>query len=192
VATAAKNEVIDFDEVLRTLDIKVKQLKLDYEQYFAGARPREPSVLRSDVQKTILRHSNVPIQNTGQRFRFNSINSRFQAFKRQWDTALRQIENGTYKGHQFKAKLHEGNRPGPSPAQAASNANRGADKRLFESFVSAAKACGQNVSSLTPKKLQAVVKKQEAALKQKLGCERVKFKVVVQDGKVKLKASAVG
>ena len=182
----------ELDEQLTILDVKIKQLKLDYEQYFAGARPREPSVLRSDVQKTILRHSNVPIQNTGLRFRFNSINSRFQAFKRQWNTTLRQIENGTYKRHQFKAKLHEDNRPGPSPVQAASNANRGSDKRLFDSYVTAAKSCGQNVSSLTPKKLQAVVKKQEAALKQKLGCDRVKFKVVVQDGKVKLKASAAG
>ena len=30
------------DEDLRELDRKVKQLRLDYERYFLGTRPREP------------------------------------------------------------------------------------------------------------------------------------------------------
>ena len=51
-------------------------------------------------------------------------------------------------------------------------------------------ATGQNTSGLTPAKLQKAIAKQEAALKKKLGCERVNFKVVVQDGKVRLKAAA--
>ena len=34
------------------------------------------------------------------------------------------------------------------------------------------------------------IAKQEAAIKKKLGCDRVDFKVVVQDGKVRLKAAA--
>jgi hypothetical protein len=51
-------------------------------------------------------------------------------------------------------------------------------------------ACGQSVSGLTEKKLQAVIAKQEAAVRQKLGCEKVNFRVVVEAGKVKLKASA--
>ena len=40
-------------------------------------------------------------------------------------------------------------------------------------------------------KLAAALAKQEAELKMKLGCEKVSFKVVVQDGKVKLKAAAI-
>ncbi len=80
------------DEELQVLENKTKQLKLEYEQYFLGTRPREPAQLRAEVQKIIFRHSNQPIKNTAARFRFNSMNSRFQAFKRQWDLTLRQIE----------------------------------------------------------------------------------------------------
>ena len=43
---------------------------------------------------------------------------------------------------------------------------------------------------VTPEKLRAAIQKQEAAVKEKLGCDRVDFKVVVQGGKVKLKAAA--
>ncbi len=36
------------EEDLQTLDIKMKQLKLDYERYFLGTRPREPAMARSE------------------------------------------------------------------------------------------------------------------------------------------------
>jgi len=183
---------VAIEEELQILETKVKQLKLDYEQYFAGVRPREPAQLRADVQKQIIKHSNVPIQNTAQRFRFNSINARFQAFKRQWDNTLRQIESGTYKRHLFKANLHDRER-GRGGARSGPGAAAGPGKgSLYDAYCEAARACGQNLSGLTPQKLDAVVRKQEAALRKKLGCDKVDFRVVVESGKVKLKASAGG
>jgi hypothetical protein len=175
------------EEELQLLDVKVKQLKLDYEQYFAGVRPREPVVLRGEVQKTIYRYSNTPIQNTAQRFKFNAVNSRFQAFKRQWDSVLRQIEAGTYARHVFRARLHEADEAEtPRSAHAAPPAK----PSLYEAYCEAARSCGQNVKGLTPEKLEAQVRKQEAAIREKLGCDRVDFRVVVEAGKVKLKATA--
>lgn len=177
------------EEELQILETKVKQLKLDYEQYFSGVRPREPAQLRGEVQKQIHRHSNTPIQNTAQRFRFNSINSRFQAFKRQWDNVLRQIDAGTYKRHVFKADLNDRRRnAGSAPAPQAAARKPGGS--LYDAYCEAAQSCGQSVGGLTPQKLDALVRKQEAALRQKLGCEKVDFRVVVESGKVKLKASA--
>ena len=129
------------------------------------------------------------MQNTALRFRFNSINSRFQAFRRQWDIALRQIEDGTYKRHVFKADLHERARGlGESAASSQSAASR--SDELFENYREAALACGQDVSKLTAEKLQRVVAKQQAAVRKKLGCDEIDFRVVVEGGKVKLKASA--
>lgn len=180
------------EEELQLLDKKVMQLKLDYEQYFLGSRPREPVLLRADAQKQIIRHSNTAIQNTALRFKFNSINSRFQAYKRQWDTILRQIDAGTYKRHVFKANLHERLREAGGDAGQANDSTAGeTTPSLFDSYQEAARACGQNVSGLTPEKLESVIRKQEEALRKQLGCEKVQFRVVVESGKVKLKASAV-
>ena len=179
--------VTSFEEELQVLDLKLKQLRIDYEHYFLGRHPREPSNLRGEVQKQFLRHSGSPIRNTATRFRFNSMNSRFQALKRQWDLTLRQIEAGTYKRHVFKANLR-----GPAIPTAADGEQAQPDKpkTLFEAYQEAARACGQNVESLTPAKLQAAIRRQEAALKERLGCDNVDFRVVVSNGKVKLKASA--
>jgi hypothetical protein len=180
------------EEEIKILEIKMNQLKLDYEKYFLGTRPTEPSMARSEVQKTVIRFSNTRITNTALRFKFNSLNGRYQAFKRQWDTTLRQIEAGTYKRHVFKADLRDRERelatePKKTQTAAASDAQ---DGDIFETYRDAMLATGQSTSGLTPAKLQKAIAKQEAALKKKLGCERVNFKVVVQGGKVRLKAAA--
>jgi hypothetical protein len=178
--------VSPLEEQLHQLDVKLKQLKLDYEQYFSGSRPREPQQARREIQKAMLQISSSPIKNTAMRFKFNTIQSRFQAWKRQWDNINRQIENGTYERHVFKANLRA---PSKARDESAPTAKPTAGNDLFDSYRDAALACGQDVAKLTPEKLAAVVRKQESALKQKLGCDKVDFRVVVQDGKVKLKAS---
>ncbi len=170
----------------------MQQLKLDYEKYFLGTRPTEPAMARSEVQKMVIRFSNTRITNTALRFKFNSLNGRYQAFKRQWDSTLRQIEAGTYKRHVFRADLRDREREIAPDAKTtrAGPASAGKDADIFETYRDAMLATGQDASGLTRAKLQSAIKKQEAALKKKLGCERVDFKVVVQGGKVRLKAAA--
>ena len=95
------------DEELRMLEVKLAQLKRDYDQYFLGGRPREPVQLRGEINKAVVELTNTAIKNTASRFKFSSLCSRYQAFRRQWDENLRKIEAGTYERHRFKAKLHE-------------------------------------------------------------------------------------
>ena len=147
------------EELLQSLDLKLSQLRRDYDQYFLGNRPREPVLLRGEVQKHIVVLTNQPIQNTALRFKFSSICSRFQAFKRQWDETLRKIEAGTYERHRFKARLHgvAGGGPGaPAPAP------KPPPDDLFESYKDARLACGQNVKGLTRDKLEGVLERQRA------------------------------
>ncbi|MDE0886136.1 MAG: hypothetical protein OSB70_11445 [Myxococcota bacterium] len=176
------------EEELQTLEIKLKRLKIDYEHYFLGKQPREPINLRTEVQKQFARHSGEPIRNTALRFRYNSLNSRFQAFKRQWDSILRQIDAGTYKRHVFRANLAESARANSKAASPQAKTNPRAS--LFDEYRKAAQACGQDVAGLTADRLATAIARQEAELKNRLGCERVSFRVVVSNGKVKVKASA--
>jgi len=188
-----RSEPLEIGEELRVIDAKLKQLQRDYEQYFLGSRPREPVNLRSEVQKIMIRLANGQIKNTGERFKFNTLNSQFLTYKRKWDDTLRKIENGTYERHVFKANLRERERgvePAASPAGGPSDPAEGGGAEIFDRYVEAARSCGQNVKGLTPEKLQGVIEKQAAAIKQKTGAHDVKFRVEVVDGKVKLKAKA--
>lgn len=181
----------DIDEDMQLLEAKLKVLKFQYEQYFLGNRPREPQVERGEVQKIVAYWSNMAIRNTASRFKFNTLCARFFTFRRQWDETCRKIENGTYAPHQFKAKLRSGEPPTGPPPGAAVKAAKTSGNDLFDAYVEARKACGEDVSSLTPQKLDLVIAKQEAALKSRLQCDAVKFRVVVEKGKTKLKAQPV-
>ena len=188
----------EIEDELRDLDRKIKQLKLDYERYFLGTRPREPFLLRSDVQKTISVTSNNAIQNTAMRFKFNSICARFHALKRQWDETLRKIEAGTYGRHKFKADLHErqrlddAQRALDSEDHSRTHQAPGGTTDLFTDYRDARVACGQGVDGLTPAKLKKLLDKQRSQLAQRFGDDAdFKFRVVVEDGKAKVKARKV-
>jgi hypothetical protein len=188
---AVSDATPDIDEDLKILDFKLNQLKREYEQYFLGTRPREPVQVAGEVRKIIARLSNNAIQNTGLKFKFSSICSRYQAFNRQWQDTLRKIDQGTYERHRFKAKLHGQGAvaldAGDAPAES-----KGAkldDPSIYNAYIEARQACGQGVANLSPAKLQAVLRKQEQSLRSRYGDTEVRFRVVVEEGKAKLKAS---
>lgn len=180
----------NIDESLKILDSKLGQLKLAFEQYFLGTRPREPVPERREVEKAFLQLTNTTIQNTALRFRFRSLSSKYQAFKRQWDDTLRKIENGTYSRHRFKADLHDRDRsaaPGPAPVNAAgSGQNMG---ELFDAYREAARGCGQDIAAMSQQKLERALNKQRTALRERFGDENFRFKVVVKEGRVQLRAA---
>lgn len=178
------------EEDFKILETKLLQLKLDYDQYFLGSRPREPVMLRSEVQKFINIYSNQAIQNTAMRFKFGSICSRYQSFKRQWTEVLRQIEQGTYSRHRFKAELHDRDRKGGKrEAPKAGEAQQKPSSALFKAYVEACKSCGQDVKGLTPAKLDGILDKQREQLRTRFGDAAFSFRVAIEDGKAKLKAT---
>ena len=185
------DQTASLDEEIETLDRKLGQLKREYDQYFLGARPREPILLKGEVYKKVAFLSQQPIQNTALRFRFGSICSRYQSMRRQWEEILRKMEAGTYERHRFKADLHgrERDEGADAPDPCASASPPAADD-LFEAYVEARRACGQSVKGLTRERLEKVLDKQREGLRERFGDgARFRFRVVVEDGQVRLKAS---
>lgn len=183
------------DEDILALEIKLGQLKREYDQYFLGTRPREPSMLAGEVRKFVAKISNHAIRNTALRFKFSSLCSRYQAFNRQWQDTLRKIEQGSYVRHRFKADLHAREQvetPAPPPAKSPAGRGRADDPDLFAAYAKAREECGQGVKNLSPEKLQAALRKQEQSLRKRFGDAEIHFRVVVEDGKAKVKASRGG
>jgi len=190
----------DIEEDLTLLDARLKQLRTEYEQYFMGARKREPQLVRGEVQKIITFYANVPIRNTGHRFKFNNLRARYFAFKRHWDETQRKIEEGTYDKHRFQADLHERERqldheleaPPRKKGEAASKGGGNDLDQLYDSWIEARAATGQPTAGLTREKLAAQLEQQTKTIRERFGAAEVRFRVVVEDGKAKLKASTAG
>ena len=187
----------DTETDLQLLDAKLKQLRLEYEQYFLGARKREPQLLRGEVNKVVAYYANAPIRNTALRFLFNNLRARYFTHKRLWDETCRKIEEGSYERHLFKAELHERERAerrrknGAAPAAGAAAPAASGEDALFADYVGARTTTGQGAAGLTREKFAALLRQQEEAIRAKFGAARVSFRVVVEDGRAKLKATPV-
>ena len=199
----ARGQKDPVDEELDELDNNLKSLRVQYDQFFLGILKRPPEVLQGRVQKIIVKYSNEQLRKTHQKFRFNQLNSKFQIFRQQWGRTLRQIEMGTYKGHRFKAKLHEAERatgaahahadetPTATTQAPVTKPGGGAIDKLYDALVAARKKAGEKGTAPDRAKLAEAVKKQTAALKAKHPGAKVKFKVAIEGSKAKLVASVV-
>ena len=181
---------------LQMLDVKLKQLRMEYEQYFLGARKRDPQLLRGEVNKVVAYYANAPIRNTALRFLFNNLRARYFTHKRLWDETCRKIEEGTYQRHLFQAELHEAERAAqearrraPMPRRPASRERRGRAVRASTS--ARATNTGQGAAGITRDKFAALLRQQEDAIRTKFGAAKVNFRVVVEEGRAKLKATPV-
>src|SRR3989304_7341072 len=84
-------------EDLDILDTKISKLKVDYEQYFAKILKREPTALRDEIDRIILKYSNQPTTNTSLKFRYSTLTAKYTSYKQFWNRILRRIEDGNYE-----------------------------------------------------------------------------------------------
>src|SRR5512145_552690 len=62
--------------------------------FFAGRLPKPPWETRSRVEAIVKHMDRAYIQNTGDRFRFHTLQSRFATFIDLWDRGMRAREEG--------------------------------------------------------------------------------------------------
>jgi len=175
------------------LEVELKRLEAEYNMYFSGRLPKPPWETRSRVEALVKQFDRAYIQNYGDRFRFNTLQSRYAMFVELWDRGLRAREEG---------------RPGPfaakRPAQAAPPAPSKREDRtvhvssfrdpmkemdklqeLYESLVEARREVGEDAVPFH--KFADLVKSQVNKLKS-AGNSEVAFRVAVKDGKVNFTA----
>ena len=184
----------DIDELLSELDTSLKRLRMEYEQFFMGSMKRELQILRGKVQKTIIKMVNEPPRNSRQKFRFNTLNSRFQVYRQLWGRTMREMEQGTHKRDKFRASMRsasegESETSGPASSRAPPGAKVGAIGKLHQALVDAANKSGNPSAKVSREDLDGMIRKQIRAIRAKHGDVKVKFKVVVEGDKTRLKAS---
>ncbi len=187
----SKDPAEDIEEKLKELEQFITRLRVGYEQYFNGALKREPLDLRAKAQKIITQFMNKPPRNSGYKFRFNQLNAKYQIYRQLWGRTVRQIEAGTYRPHLYRAKKGE-----QSPAETSSSARKAPAPKatsgiqgLHNALAAARRKTGEAGAELSPEKLARIVRQQTDALRKQHGKGKVRFRVVIENNRAKLKAS---
>jgi hypothetical protein len=188
--------VSEVDNAIRALEVELRKLEVEYNSFFAGRLPRPPWEMRSRVEMLFKQLDRVTAQNRSysDRFRFQSLQSRYATFADLWDRGLRAREEG---------------RPGPfsNPRRPSGPATEAASDRilhvtvfvdplkemeklqeLYERLKEARTEMGE--PQIPFHRFAGLVREQVANLK-KQGAPEVAFRLAMRHGKVNFTARAL-
>jgi len=205
------------DEDLGQLERDIRQLKIEYDQYFGGGRKRPPAEIEWRIELIIKRYGErVGDLKFAQRFRYNNLTQSYAKYKDVFRKRMQRKEEGTVERHYgAAARAIEAERAkkqsetagasasaeqsgGAAIAAAAGGAFRmtcsepekESEKveQLYQAFVNAKLQAGEDVQKLTPASFNEFVKKKTHDLQKQKKCKDVEYVVETVDGQVKLKA----
>ena len=171
------------------LEAELRRLEAEYNMYFAGRLPRPPWETRKRVENTVKRIDRIYINNTGHRFKFNTLQSRFTSFVELWDRGQRSRDEGR-PGPFVRGPVEE--RPAAKPVEKETRPIHVAtfkdplkemDKlhELYDNLAEMRRKAGQE--EIPFHKFADLIKTQVAQMKEK-GSPEVAFRVAMKDGKV--------
>jgi len=194
----------DWEKQMIVLDGEIRRLEAEFNMFFAGRLPRPPWETKTRVAALIKKHDNTFIRNTADRFRFESLQSRYQKFIELCD---RQLTNRELGRPMFGARRPEPAAPPPAaeakpqqapeaaPARRAPgetvvsfgrDANEDRVKELYEQLAAAKKQVGE--TPVEYDRVAALVRAQVSKFADEGSA--VAFKIALKDGKVSLTVKA--
>ena len=195
--------VAGIDEELGQLERDIRQLKIEYDQFFGGGRKRPPAEIEWRIEQMIKRYAERGGElKVGQRFRYNNITQTYAKYREIFRKKVQQKEEGKVQRHfGAAAKAIEAERaraagsakPVTSPApfrMVCSEPERETDKvdQLYEAFLQAKQQAGEQTGQLSKDNFSEFVRKKTKDLQTQKNCRDVEYVVEVVNGEVKLKA----
>lgn len=194
------------DEELDALNDGIRRLKIEYEVFFNGGSKKPPTDLRSRVESLLKKYGDTQKLTPHQRFRYNTLASRFSVFCDLWRTRLRSKEEGS----DYRGRYADLTSPAETPAAARSPFQDSAgEKHLFKQIVESPdvgrdkvlelyktlKECKERAHEsfkLPPlETFEQFVKKKTAELMKNENCDRVAFVIFLEEDHVKFQALPV-
>jgi hypothetical protein len=203
------------DEELAQLERDIRQLKIEYDQYFGGGRKRPPTEIEWRIELVVKRYAERGADlKYGQRFRINNLTQTYAKYKDIFRKKSQQKEEGKIQRHfGAAAKAIEAERAQKSPHKSAepaaraetaasgaaaqsafrvtcSEPERESEKvdQLYQAFLEAKQQAGEQTGKLSRSNFNEFVLKKTKDLQKLKNCRDVEYVVEVIDGQVKLKA----
>ncbi|MBX7144854.1 MAG: hypothetical protein K1X79_10420 [Oligoflexia bacterium] len=173
---------------LDQLEANINDLKVQFEQYFAGLNKFPPDKLHAQVKREIRRLLAAPFKNSELSFRLRALEGRYRTYHTYWERVQKQREAGAYSKDVFKADLRVRHAKEDQHAQTAEGKVERGMHDLFSSYKSALEKESGMKQNIDFKAFQRSLVSRARELKAKHAGKKISFKVVVQDGKVSLQA----
>ena len=192
------------DEDVAQLEKDIRQLKIEYEQFFGGGKKRPPADIEWRIDTLIKRYSDRGAEMSySQRFRYGNLVQMYTKFRDMFRKRMKQKEEG-FVQHHFGAAARE--------IEAERARQRGASEKakvvqfpfavswqdpdrekkkveqLFTAFRDAKAQAGEDTEPLTMDAFQKFVRQKTDQLKKQQDAHEVEYVVTVEGNHARLKA----
>lgn len=181
------------DEQLTRLEDDIRRLKVEFDIFFSGGSKRPPYDTKGRVETLLKRLGDDRTLTFAQRYRYNSLAARYNAFRDLWRRTMQGREEGRDPVSAARAQVKkETELTVPAVSISCQDPHKEIEvvKNLYNSLIEAKQKCGEPIEGFSFPKFHRLVAQKADGLKQTAGCERVTFSVSVEDGHVSFKAKA--
>jgi len=190
------------DEELGQLERDIRQLKIEYDQFFGGGRKRPPTEIEWRIDLLVKRYAERGGElKFAQRFRFNNLSQTYAKYKDIFRKKTAAKEEGKVQRHFGAAakeieaarrkKEEEEHAHGPKAFRmTCSERERETEKveQLYQAFLQAKQQAGEHTGKLSRSSFNEFVLKKTKELQKQKNCKDVEYVVETVEGQVKLKA----
>ncbi|HEV7475649.1 MAG TPA: MXAN_5187 C-terminal domain-containing protein [Pyrinomonadaceae bacterium] len=179
------------DEKLTRLEEDIRRLKIEFDMFFNGASKKPPYDTKSRVETVIKRLGDDRTLSYAERFRYNSLGSRYNSFRDLWRRTMQGREEGRDAGATARASAKQRAVADFKRTDfVCDDAHKDVElvKNLYSALIDAKKVCGEPVEDFSFPRFHRLIASQADGLKERLGCERVTFSIDVEGGRVSFKA----
>lgn len=169
-----------FQQKLDDIAAEMRSLELLYERYFSGEEKREPLQQRTELEKKLRRLSTRRIIKTDHRFRFETLSGRYHTYATRWNRIQRLMDEGKYHRH-----LDTGRSKTPHTSHSDKT-----NEDLYANLMMAHKECNLSTPAPDRNQFNAFLERQKQQIQERFGKRQVEFRVVIENGKPKLRAKA--
>ncbi len=190
------------DEDLGQLEKDIRQLKIEYDQYFGGGRKRPPTEIEWRIDLLVKRYGERGGElKFAQRFRFNNLSQTYAKYKDIFRKRTAQKEEGKVQRHfgaaakeieaaRQKKEAEEHASEPKAFRMTCSEPERETEKveQLYRAFLEAKQQAGEHTGKLSRSSFNEFVLKKTKELQKQKNCKDVEYVVETIEGQVKLKA----
>lgn len=182
------------DQELTRLEDDIRRLRVEFDIFFNGGSKRPPYDTKGRVETLLKRLGDDRTINFAQRYRYNSLAARYNAFRDLWRRTMQGREEGrdAASAARASAKSEVLDHKVEPVSVVCLDAHHEVElvKNLYNSLIEAKRHCGEPTEDLSFPKFHRLIASKTDGIKQQKGCERVRFSVAVEDGHVSFKARA--
>lgn len=179
------------DEQLKRLEDDIRKLKIEFDIYFNGAAKRPPYDTKNRVETMIKRLGDDRTLTFAQRYLYNSLAARYTAFRELWRRTMQGREEGRDAAAAVRASARD------EASQVESHETFTCDdahkdvasvRQLYDALIEAKTRCGEPTEDLSFPRFHHLIATKTDNLKERLNCDRVRFSIDVEGGRVSFKA----